>query len=153
MPLAKSLRVHFIERAGFIHLVFGDELLGQQGLEPMQVTVGIDPLGPRPLDALLCIGYIGLSACDIRLRDIHGADQRVDPALFVRDLSFQSGLIRDGPFEGIAIRAFINLEDQIAFFHEIVVANIQVNDGPFDLRRDADLPQVGYPASEKRNRS
>src|ERR1700745_4185275 len=104
----------------------------------MQIVVRVRPLRARPGDPLLSVRYRRFRAMDISLCDRDPADQRGYFPLLVRDLPFQSGLLRDRGFEIILVGTFIYLIQKFAFLHEFVVVHIQPDERAFNLWRHPD---------------
>lgn len=107
-------------------------------LKPVQIVVCVSPLGLGAVHALLGIGHvrprlldgrfrsrnIRLRAVDIGPRNGNRAHQRANSSLFVGDLAFESGLVRNGLLQRIFIGAFVDIEKQIAFLDQLVVLHI-----------------------------
>ena len=118
----------------------------------MQVVVRIAPLRFGAADALFGVchvcprlihrrrppSHIGFGALNICLRNGDRAHQSRDFSPLVRNLSFESRLLRNCSLQSIAIRPVIDFVKQISLLHELVVAHIQTQDRTLHLRRDSD---------------
>ena len=135
-----------------VHLVDGDELLGQQRLNAMKIVglvskFGVGAVKGRLRSRNICLGFVDRSCGAI---DVRGGAIRIRPGStycahlggdrpsLVDNLALQRALIRPRLFQRVFIRPWIDLEEQLPLFAELVVFDRKLGDGAVYLRSDAD---------------
>ncbi len=135
-----------------VHLVYGDELLGQQWLNAMKIVglvskFGVGAVKGRLRSRNICLGFVDRScrAIDVRRRAIsirmgstYCAHLRGDRPSLVHNLALQRIQVRPRLFQRVFIRSWIDLEEQLPLFAELVVFDRKLGDGAVYLRSDAD---------------
>ena len=135
-----------------VDLVYGDKLLGQQRLNAMKVVGLVSQFGVGAVEGRLrsrniCFGfaYRGCGAIDVRASAIrigpgcpYRAHLRSNRPSLIDDLALQRTQIRSRLFQGVFVGPWIDLEEQLALFAELVVLNSKLGDGAVNLRSDAD---------------
>ena len=137
--LLQGLRLCDLRGPRPVHLIDSDKLLGQQRLNSMQIVIRIGPLRPCPGDTLFRVRHVSPRLIDrrrpsgyVRFRcsgywPAQPKPRSPGPRFFAARL--RSGLqerpARIGLFPGVPIRPVIDLEQQIALLHELVVPHTE----------------------------
>ena len=135
----KSFLVRDLRGFRLVNVVHRDEVIRQKRLQALQIVTGIGPFRLRASNALFGRRHVGFGAVDVGFGDRNRALERCNLSLFVGDLPFQSGLLRQGPFQRVLIRPVVNFEEQFALFYELVVVDRQSDQRPLDLRRNSNV--------------
>src|ERR1700730_6741057 len=107
-------------------------------LRPIHPLRSVCDLGSCALDSGLRVEQVRLGAVAIRLRYKDGALLCRNRSPLVPDPSFQCGLLGLRPLEGITIGAVVDLEEELALLHELIVPDAQPHDRAFYLRGKSD---------------
>jgi hypothetical protein len=136
-----------------VHLIYRDELLGQQRLDTVIIVGRVDPFGVGAVEGSLGVGNICLgfvhrspSAVDIRSgavsicpRGSHGAHLRSDRPALVDYLPLQRVQVGGGFLQRVLIWPGIDLKEQFTLFDEGVVLYGKSRNGTVDLGSNADI--------------
>ena len=120
---------------GLFHLIYGDELLGQQRLDTVIVVGRVEQFGVGAVECRLsvgniCFGFVHRSCGTVDVRSgavgvcagrSYGAYLGGNGSALVADLPLERAEVRSGPLERILIGAGVDLKEQLALFDESVV--------------------------------
>src|ERR1700730_18257542 len=111
--------------------------VGPFSVGPAHTLLRVCHIRLRLIDSRRPSGYVSLRALDICLRNGTAAYQCSNPPAVFADLPCESSLLGTGVFETILIWAVVDLKEQFALLHKLIVPDVQANDRTFHLRRNS----------------